>query len=619
MVYAAAMDPIARGRGRISVNTRGFGFLTLDDGRSAFVTPPDLNPFVAGDLVEARLVESAGRWSAKELSLVERSSCELIGEVVVRDGRPFLAVDRTMANTDWPIRGASASKPGETIVCRIEGEEVVPVRTVAPADRSLERLIVRHGIRSEFPDGIEASAIRWTDASRRDLRDVVTVTIDAPSSMDLDDALSVIPADPTGGVRVLVSIADVDAAVPEGSALDLEARRRGTSTYLAGAVLPMLPRSVSEAGSSLVPRQDRPCVTVELRIDPEGTVTSIDLYESVIRSAARLDYDSVAAFLDRGERGDFTPEIAGALRWLRTASARIGAVRSARGGLEIVSEEAYISVDRGTREPTEISARKTNSAHVLIERLMVAANEAVARWIVERGLPGMFRVHDEPDAERTRSLVAFAHNFGFELGLGDGNLTPRGLAALEHQFEGTSVAPAMRHVLGRALGPARYTSKLGPHFGLASEGYLHFTSPIRRYADLTVHRIVKRYLSGDRTRDDRALESLALHLNDRAFRSTKAEAERVRMLAARFFSSRIGARFGGNIVAIKPFGLVVQMVDTGVTGSIPIEALPKDEYRPDAVGHSLAGARSRFSIGDSVDVQVAGTDEALGRIDLRLA
>jgi ribonuclease R len=598
-----------RVRGRISVHARGFGFLTLDDGRSAFVAPPDLNPFLADDLASAEVVEdSSGRLSARSLSLEARDRDELLGGLVIRRGRAFLEVDSTVANTQWPIDSEGFELPaaGAHLVCRIQGDVAVPERVVPESEVSLERVLVRHGIRAIFPEdcrGDFPSLSASTFAGRRDLTGLATITIDAPVSKDLDDALSVLPADPDGGLRLLVSIADVDSLVSEGSPLDLEARRRGTSTYLAGAVIPMLPRELSEHELSLLQGAERPALTAELRIDPEGAVTAVDLYESRIRSTRRLDYDTVAAFLDDGETADLSPELVAVLRWLRTASARIGATRAARGGVHFLREEAYVTIDRETQEPTAIDARSSTSAHTLVERLMVAANEAVGRWLVERGLPGMFRVHDQPDRDRAVMLAEFAHNFGFELGLAD-RLTPRGLAALELQFEGTAVAPAMREVLSRALGPARYSSQAGLHFGLAAPTYLHFTSPIRRYADLTVHRVVKRFLAGrrDQRASDPAFEQLALHLNDRNRRSSKAETERLRMMAARWFSSRTGERYAGNVVAIKPFGLVIQLRGAGVSGSIPSETLPN----------------RKFMIGESVEVTVAGTDETLGRIDLRL-
>ncbi len=617
-----------RVEGRIIVHPRGFGFVEFDveDGReSAFVPPPDLLWFLRDDRVAATITEAAdGRFSASDIELVARERTELFGSIVSRNGRPHVRVDREISNADWPIvEGAAVPPEGTLVVAALEERAVRPVRTVETADASLERVIVRHAIRTTYPGDALADA-RSPRAfglpGRRDLRAIPTITIDASASRDLDDALSVLPAAADGALRVLVSIADVDALVPEGSPLDREARARGTSVYLAGQVIPMLPRELSEDALSLLPEQDRPAMTVEMRIDAEGAVRSIDVYPSVIRSHARLDYDSVAAFLDNLDATAIPEHVRDTVRWLRTAAARIAVTRHARGGVSLLREEAYITLDEATREPTKIGARESTSAHTLVERLMVAANEAVARWLVDRGLPGVFRVHPAPDARSVDALAKWAHNFGFEAGFGE-TLTPLGLAAFEAQFSSTAIAPAVGNVLGRALGPARYTVHPGLHFGLAAPLYLHFTSPIRRYADLAVHRIVKAFLAGRRDlhAGDRALEEMSSSLNDLAYRASKAETERVRMLAARLFATRIGERFQGNIIAVKPFGLVVQLVGMAVTGTLATEALPGGPFRRDHVRHALIGRERTYSIGDSLEVTVASTSEDLGRIDLALA
>jgi ribonuclease R len=586
--------------GRIVVHSRGFGFVELEDGETAFVPPPDLLWFLQDDRVEARAVETAdGRWNAAEIKLLSRARTEVFGAIVMRHGRPHVRVDREISNADWPVVN-DAPPEGTFVVATIEDRALRIARVIDPADASLERVIVRYSIRQEYsPESLAEKAPAVSMEGRRDLRAIPTITIDAPSSRDLDDALAVFPAAPDGAIRVLVSIADVDAMVPSGSALDREARVRGTSVYLAGRVIPMLPRTLSEDALSLLPELDRPAMTAELRIDPEGSVRAIDVYPSMIKSHARLDYDGVAAFLDEGDVTAIPPPVRETVRWLRTAAARIAVTRRARGGVSLLREEAYITLDEQTREPTKIGARTNTSAHTLVERLMVAANEAVARWLVDRGLPGVFRVHDAPNERSVNALAAWAHNFGFEPGFGP-VLTPLGLSAFEEQFATSSIAPAVSNVLGRALGPARYTVHPSLHFGLAAPLYLHFTSPIRRYADLAVHRIVKAFLAGRRDlhAGDAGLEALATDLNELARRATKAESERVRMLAARLFAGRIGETFRGNVIAIKPFGLVVQLVGMAVTGTVAIEG------------------RSSHSIGESLDVRVVSTNEDLGRIDL---
>jgi ribonuclease R len=308
------------------------------------------------------------------------------------------------------------------------------------------------------------------------------------------------------------------------------------------------------------------------------------------------------------------------LRWARTAAARIGAVRTGRGGVELLREEAYVTLDDATREPTKIDARSDTSANLLIERLMVASNEAVARWMFDRGLPGVYRVHDEPEPERVHALAESARHFGFELGLAD-RLTPRGLAALDAQFATSAVGPAMRTVLQRVLGPARYTVHPSLHYGLAAPLYLHFTSPIRRYADLAVHRVVKAFLAGQRAFHPRepAIEALAQDLNEQNRRASKAEAERLRMLAARLFTTRVGERFRGNVVAVKPFGLIVQLAGLGVSGTVQADSLPGGPFEIDRRGALVGRSGAGWSIGQPLDVEIVGASEELGRIDLAVA
>lgn len=619
-------------RGRVSVHPRGFGFLKLDnpvgDAASAFIPPPLLNTLLDGDIVTGTLVsEPDGRVTATHLTLVERHRRELLGTVILHKGKRHLHVDRLVSNTDWPFKETSADTidEGTAVVAAIHGTHLVPSRVVPKdADLGLERIAIRYALRSDFSDAVleaarAAALAPQTGPGRRDLRSIPTVTIDAPTTTDIDDALAVLPASADGALRVLVSIADVSAFAPEGSPLDLEARARGTSVYLAGRVLPMFPEALSSNAASLLPDADRLALTAELRIDAEGEVRAVDIYESLIRSHARLTYDAVAEFFDTGAPNIVPAAVESTLRWLRTAAARLSAVRAARGGVDLAREEAYVSFDPATREPTGITPHGETAAHRLVERLMVAANEAVASWLVARGLPGLFRVHPEPTPERVQELALFAHNFGFEAGFGP-RLSPRGLAAFEAQFRQSPLAPAIRTVLGRALGQARYTVHPGLHFGLAAPLYLHFTSPIRRYADLAVHRIIKRYLEGDRSLEagDAALETLAQRLNHAALVASRAEAERHRMLIARYMAARIGERVSGNIVAIKPFGLIAQMKGTGATGTIALDALPEGPYRVDALEHEAISSARQFRIGDAIEATIAGANEDLGRVDLAL-
>ena len=613
-----------RYEGKIVVHHRGYGFVDLEPGApttSAFVAPPDLNSLVAGDRVTVDL-ETTGkdRFQAKKLELLDRFREELFGQVVRHRGKAHLEVDRHVANTDWPLDGAKGIDDGTFVVGRIEGKRVVVDRKVPETEVSLARVITRYGLRTEYPDTPRPNKL--DRKTRRDLRDVVTITIDGPTSRDLDDALSVLPPDPSGAIRVLVSIADVDALVPEGSPLDLEAAARGTSVYLAGHTMPMLPRAYSEDALSLLPGVDRAGMTAELRIDPEGQVRAVDIYPSVIRSNQRLDYETVSNWLETADDEVVDESLVPCMRGLRAVSARLAMARAIRGGVRILSEETTIALDTETQEPTELQARTSGPANLLVERLMVAANEAVATWMHERGLPSLYRVHEPPTEDRVVALVEAARQLGFELGLGP-ELSPLGLAALERQFAETPHEPVFQQLLRRLLGPARYSPEPSMHFGLAAPLYLHFTSPIRRYSDLVVHRIIKGYLRGERDRSpvEPKMTAVAEQVNQRALQARKAETERLRVLAARWYASRIGERRMGRVIAVKPFGLVVQLEDSGVAGTVQADTLPDGPFQVNATRNALVATEDedlRYGLGQQLEVEVAGVDELLGRIDLQL-
>lgn len=584
-------------RGRVSVHPRGFGFVLDAAGRSAFVVPPELNPFLADDEVECVLESQGDRHTARHLRLVSRPRQTLFG-TAVRHGRAlFLKVDRLVANTDWPLTGAA--QPGDEVLARVEGGQAVVAEVLAGGEAEIARLLCRHDLRGAHDAAVAtaAEALPAPDLrGRRDLRGEVTVTIDGPDTRDIDDALLALPPDADGALRVIVAIADVSALVSEGSALDADARARATSVYLPGRVLPMLPPRLSEDRLSLVEGADRPALTVELRIDAEGEVTAVDVHEAAIRSTARLTYDEVTRFLEQGD-AEAVPEVTHAtLRRLRAAAARLSQARAARGGKDVEREEISVRLDE-QGAPVGLEARRSDVAHVLVERLMVAANEAVARYLVERGLPGLFRVHEAPSLERTQALAAAAEALGVVAGFSETTpLTPRALAAFDRQIRGTRSEALVESAARRLLGPARYTGVPGLHFGLAAPLYLHFTSPIRRYADLAVHRILRRYLRGERglRRDDPALEPLCLHVNEKAHRAARAEAERERVLVARLFERRLGQQVRAVVVGHKPQGALVQ-----VEGALALLA-----------GESPA-------LGSALMVEIAAVDTELGRIDVR--
>ncbi|MDP3278972.1 MAG: VacB/RNase II family 3'-5' exoribonuclease [Deltaproteobacteria bacterium] len=617
--------------GRVLINPRGFGFLEVEsDGEEslrAFIAPPDLNAYLLDDVIAATLEQSKdGRWSAHNLQLYERPRTELVGEVVQRRGVFSLRVDREVSNTDWPLdsRGQSLVV-GETIVARIHDRTAVLLRQLEADDEpSLARVIARHRIATEWSPQALAQARTLcqkphTLGHRRDLRDVPTVTIDAPSTRDIDDAISVIAADRSGALRLLVSIADPSDFIAQDSPLDREAEQRATSTYLAGRTLPMLPDELSSGHLSLLPGLDRCALTAELRIDAEGHVIAVDVYESLICSHARLNYTESAAFLDHNEVSEAMEPVRAAMPWFRAAGARLGAARARRGGVRIAQDEAKITVDPATGQASAIEAHRPNSAHLLIERFMVAANEAIAQWLTDRGVPALLRVHDVPRADVVGDLAEIAENFGYAAGFGN-VLTPRSLAAFDAQIEGSPMEPAIRSVLLRSLGPARYQVTPSQHFGLGAPLYLHFTSPLRRYADFIVHRSIRAFLQGERrwTYNDPELESLAQHINARARNAANAERDRRKMLNAQYMSDRIGQQFSARITRLRSFAMVAQLDASFIEGSINVESMSGGPYTLDDRETHLRGETRTFTIGQAVTIEVLSADTALGRVEFAL-
>jgi ribonuclease R len=593
--------------GAIHVHEKGFGFIQ-DPAGAAFVPPPLLKGLLHDDLVSAEVEVAGDRATARSVRLLSRPRTELCGSVVVlKGGSRLLRVDRAVANGDWGLDGADDVEDGAVIVAAIVGDRARLTARVAPGDERLTALCVRYRLARDASADVEAAAaaapaIDAVIASelprRRDLRSECLVTIDGPSTKDIDDAVACLPADDDGALRVLVAIADVGALVEEGSVLDVDARSRGTTVYLPDRVFPMLPRGLSEDRLSLVEGRDRLCLGCELRIDAEGVVTAVDVFEGVMRSRARLDYDAVAAFLDKGEEGAVVDDVKPTLRRLRTAAARLSVQRAARGGVAVDRGEARLHFDADGR-PVGVTEATTTSAHLLIERLMVAANEGVARWCHDRGVPTLYRVHEAPDLERTATLADAAAALGIEAGFSRRRpLSPLGLAAFDAQVEGTVIAASARLLLRRLLGPAHYTPEPVPHFGLAAPLYLHFTSPIRRYADLQVHRFLKRWLRGERDFSPAAagLADLAASIDDAARRATRAEEERLRTLVAATLVERVGESVPGRVVGFKPFGALVQL--PGIVATMP---------------------SGDVALGAAVLVRIVAVDVDLGRVEVALA
>jgi ribonuclease R len=503
-----------------------------------------------------------------------------------------------------------------------------------PDDPDVEVLTVirKYELPADFPadalaEAREIGGIAPGDLTgRTDLREQATVTIDGETARDFDDAVSV-RRDANGAIRLWVSIADVSHYVKPGSPLDREAYLRGTSVYFPDRCLPMLPEELSNGICSLKPGEDRLTLTAEMLFDAEGHRLQADFYPSVIRSMSRLTYTQVARVLEKGEvavLGEKT-SLADDLRLMEELARRLMARRHSRGSLDFDLPEPEIVIDTTTGDTISILRSERTIAHRLIEECMLAANEAVAGHLERNDMPTLFRIHEPPSPEKIKAFAELAAGFGHLLSL-DGDSVNG--TELQRLLEGTAGRPeelTLNRVLLRSMKQARYAAENLGHFGLAALTYTHFTSPIRRYPDLVVHRILKALIAGrpsgaERDRLAAYLPETGLHTSKRERVAMEAERELVELKRLQFMRERVGDEFSGFVTGVTGNGLFVELTEFFVEGVIPVTSLDDDYYQFVERLHALVGRNTRrlFRIGDRVTVLVASVSIDRRQIEFSL-
>lgn len=494
-----------------------------------------------------------------------------------------------------------------------------------PGERPTEiaRLIIEHGLDREFPPDVIEEAEAFGDApseadieGRRDARDLPLVTIDGATAKDFDDAVCALKKG--SGYVLYVAIADVSHYVRPGSALDQEAHHRATSTYLTDRAIPMLPEALSNGLCSLNPHVDRLCMLAELSLDPSGRVRKSRFEPAVMRSKARLTYERVAQALDGDPPDDEVRALLPNLLVLSRVASKLLEHRLKRGAIDLDLPEPEIRFEGG--EPVAAVRRPRSDAHRLIEDLMLAANEAVARFFVERDLPAIFRVHEDPDPERLQTFIGLCEHLGLRARLSE-SPRPGEIAHLVEQLSDHRFGKPLHGLLLRSLAQARYEAECKGHYGLATEHYLHFTSPIRRYPDLVVHRLLKQVIAGGAPKEKvSALEKTAEHCSNREREAMKAERSTLDLDRAVIASKRVGETFDATISGVVGFGLFCSLDDPFVDGLVPVQTLPSDYYELDDFGAMLVGQNTgrRYMVGDAVKVEIVHVDVSKRKVDLRL-
>jgi ribonuclease R len=629
--------------GTVTGHQDGFGFLVRDDGgEDMYLSAREMRAIFHGDRVAVRSVglDRRGREEAQLVEVLERGTREVAGQFIRERGIGVVIPDNPrVAHRILIAKGeAGAAKHGQIVVAKIldfpthveqaTGKIVEVIGDPGQKGIATDIAIHAHGIPTDWPKAVRQQAKTFgrevkeeAKQDRIDLRDLNLVTIDGADARDFDDAVY---CEPSGnGFRLLVAIADVSHYVEKGSPLDKQAIRRGTSVYFPDRVVPMLPEVLSNGLCSLKPKVDRLCMVCEMRVSADGKVSRSKFYQAVMRSSARLTYGQVNDLLT----GKPQKKIPGALRKdiqrLHDVYKLFAKNRGRRGAIELDIPQTRINVDKHGAV-TSISATPRNDAHRLIEECMIAANVQAAKFLRKHRVAGLYRVHAKPDPDRFEELRQYLLGLGLKVPHPE-HVQPGQLNKLIDRVKDRPDSVAISMALLRSMSHAEYTPKNIGHFGLALDAYAHFTSPIRRYPDLLVHRAIRHILNGGKAGnygyDLGAMEHLGGVTSEHERRAEDATREVEAWLKCQYMEEKVGEQFDGVVTAVTNFGVFVQLPELQIDGLVHVTSLQHDYYRYDAGSQSLIGDRSgtQYRLGDRLTVVVSRVDLESKRIDFQLA
>jgi ribonuclease R len=643
--------------GRLTVRPEGFGFVLADEGDDLYVPRGGMHGALDGDTVLAREEQSratgAGRGRVAErrsgvvVRVLQRVRDRVVGRFEIRESRPIVLpydpkIDALIRITDGKTADA---REGEIVDVRLTafpdarrvayGEVEERLGFLGEPGVDVEIVLRSHNLPPRFPKPVVEESERFPEEvrredlrGRRDFRDRRIVTIDGETAKDFDDAIQVEKT--STGYRIGIHIADVSHYVTEGSVLDDEARSRGTSVYFPGRVLPMLPERLSNGLCSLNPRVDRLVLSAILDLDPSGRVVASDFGKGVIRSGHRMTYTEVARLLETAPTGEdekrYGPYL-GDFRLMGEVAALLRQRREARGSIDFDLPDADVVLDdEGLVVGIVPEAR--NVAHRLIEEFMLAANEAVAKKLLFAKQPAIYRVHDRPDPDRLVDLKEVLEGFGYELKGNLAEVPPSAFQKLLGQIEGKPEERLLHDLLLRAQRKAMYAEECRGHYALAAPYYCHFTSPIRRYPDLIVHRQLSSLLASERpvaakdfdAVNDRMRE-VAAFSSDRERRAEQAERESLLWKKIVFMKDKLEREFDAYVTGVASFGVFVTLKDYFVEGLVPISALGNDFFVYEEKQHRLRGRATGkiYRLGDEIRVRLVEIDEVRRRLNFRLA
>ena len=630
--------------GAIIANAEGFGFLRPDaGGDDVYISPAEMRKVLHGDRVLLSIVgvDKRGRKQGAIVEVLERRASRLVGRVVIENGVVLVAPDDRRLHQDIliPPGKDKGAHSGQIVVAEITqpptaqrgpiGEVVSVLGERLTPSLIVEMAIASYGLPREWAPEVLAEAAqvepqvtRDEAVGRVDLRKLPLVTIDGEDARDFDDAVYAEPS--ADGFRLIVAIADVSHYVQPGSALDDEAQKRSTSVYFPGFVVPMLPETLSNGICSLNPKVERLCMVCDMQVGHDGDVSNSKFYPAIMRSHARLTYTRVWQALGeknadaRAELSDVMPQ----LERLHQLYHILAKARQRRGAIDFDSREVKFRL-APSGDVVQLGAEPRNDAHKLIEECMIAANVQAAKFLDQRQVPALYRDHAPPPASKYEDLLEFLREFGLKLPPA-GEVTPHDFSTLLKKVRKRVDSHLIESVLLRSQSLAVYSPKNSGHFGLALDAYAHFTSPIRRYPDLLVHRAIRFALSkrklADYTYSPSDMAVLATHCSQFERRADEAERDVDERYKCAWMEKHVGGEFEGIVSGVTSFGLFVELTESQVSGLVHITQLPNDYYHFDPIKHLLSGERRglKFRLGDPVRVQVLRASLEDRKIDFRL-
>ena len=634
--------------GIYQAHARGFGFVSIEGSDDdVFIPEEESGGALQGDEVEIQITRGAGpktgqRQEGRVIKILKRGMSRIVGYYQKNKSFGFVLPDnqKFLQDVFVPEEKSKGAVTGHKVVVKLtsyggdgkkpEGEVVEILGHVNDPGTDVLSIAMSYELPIEFPEKVMNQAERVAKPvseadrfGRRDLRDVRMVTIDGEDAKDLDDAVSLEVRD--GSFYLGVHIADVTNYVQENSALDREAKKRGTSVYLADRVIPMLPHTLSNGICSLNAGEDRLALSCLMKIDENGTIVDHEICESVIRVDRRMTYTAVKQILEDEDEEQCRKyeEFIPMFREMARLSSILREKRHRRGAVDFDFPETKVILDEQGR-PVELKAYERNTATKLIEDFMLAANETVAEDFFWREIPFVYRIHEAPDEEKIRKLAIFLHNFGYTMHIGNHEVHPKEIQKLLAKVEGKPEEPMIARLALRSMKQAKYTPENEGHFGLAASCYTHFTSPIRRYPDLQIHRIIKETLRGrmdeERIRHYQSiLEEVTKHASETERRAEEAERETVKLKKVQYMKKFIGEEYEGIISGITKWGMYVELPNT-IEGLVHVANMTDDHYEYIEDRYEMQGVHTgrTYRLGQTVRVCVTGADELQRTIDFEL-